>query len=69
MLIYGFGRTEDVPIGESAAVVAGFDDAELGAPCLCGYQLLAGPVCPASHSSAILYGLVNVGGYLREGEV
>ena len=65
VLIYGFGRTEDVPIGESAAVVAGFDDAELGKRFYAGTSFSQGRYV---RHFGYLYGLINVGGYLRDGE-
>lgn len=62
VLIYGFGRTEDVPIGESAAITAGYDNAELGQRLYTGLNFSQGKYYK---QFGYLYSLVNVGGYLR----
>jgi len=64
VLIYGFGRTEDVPVGESFAGVFGFDNAELGQRLYTGFNFSRGKYYP---KVGYLYGLVNAGGYLRQG--
>ena len=62
VLIYGFGRTEDVPVGESFAGVVGFDNAELGQRLYTGLNFSRGKYFP---KVGYLYGLVNAGGYIR----
>ena len=62
VLIYGFGRTEDVPIGESVAVIAGFDNAELGHRLYLGTNFSQGRYV---RHVGYVYGLVSLGGYIR----
>ena len=62
VLIYGFGRTEDVPVGESFAATIGFDNAELGQRLYTGLNFSQGQYIK---NFGYLYGLVNVGGYSR----
>jgi hypothetical protein len=62
VLIYGFGRTEDVPIGESVAGVVGFDNAELGQRLYTGLNFSQGKYV---RQVGYLYGLVSFGGYIR----
>ena len=62
VLIYGFGRTEDVPTGESFAATIGYDNAELGQRLYTGLNFSQGQYIK---NFGYLYGLVNVGGYSR----
>ena len=62
VLIYGFGRTEDVPIGESVAVIGGFDNAELGHRLYLGTNFSQGRYV---RHFGYVYGLVSLGGYIR----
>lgn len=62
VLIYGFGRTEDVPIGESIAAIVGFDNAELGRRLYTGLNFSQGKYV---RHVGYLYGLVSLGGYMR----
>jgi hypothetical protein len=62
VLIYGFGRTEDVPIGESIAAVIGFDNAELGQRLYTGLNFSQGKYV---RRVGYVYGLVSLGGYTR----
>ena len=62
VLIYGFGRTEDVPVGESIAGVVGFDNAELGQRFYTGLNFSQGKYV---RRVGYLYGLLSVGGYYR----
>ena len=62
VLIYGFGRTEDVPVGESVAGVIGFDNAELGQRLYTGLNFSQGAYVKRI---GYLYGLVSLGGYTR----
>ena len=66
VLIYGFGRTEDVPVGESFAGVVGFDNAELGQRLYTGLNFSRGKYYS---KVGYLYGLINAGGYIRRGRV
>ncbi len=66
VLIYGFGRTEDVPVGESFAGVVGFDNAELGQRFYTGFNFSRGKYYS---KVGYLYGLINAGGYVRNGRV
>lgn len=62
VLIYGFGRTEDVPVGESVAGVVGFDNAELGQRLYTGLNFSQGKYVKRI---GYLYGLISLGGYSR----
>lgn len=62
VLIYGFGRTEDVPVGKSISFIAGFDNAELGHRIYTGVNFARGGYIK---SAGYLYNLINVGGYMR----
>lgn len=62
VLIYGFGRTEDVPVGESVAGIIGFDNAELGQRLYTGLNFSQGKYV---RHLGYLYGLVSIGGYSR----
>ncbi len=66
VLIYGFGRTEDVPIGESIAAIVGFDNAELGERLYTGLNFSQGKYV---RHFGYLYGLVSLGGYVREHQI
>ncbi|CAN5327903.1 hypothetical protein BH09BAC4_BH09BAC4_17970 [soil metagenome] len=66
VLIYGFGRTEDVPIGESVAAIAGFDNAELGERLYMGLNFSQGKYV---RRIGYLYGLINLGGYIRKNKI
>jgi hypothetical protein len=66
VLIYGFGRTEDVPIGESVAAVAGFDNAELGRRMYLGMNFSQGRYV---RHVGYVYGLLNIGGYARQSRI
>ena len=62
VLIYGFGRTEDVPIGNLVSLVAGLDNAELGERVYTGLNFSRGQYF---NKAGYFYGLMNVGGYYR----
>ncbi len=66
VLIYGFGRTEDVPIGESFAGVMGIDNAELGQRFYTGLNFSRGKYYS---KVGYLYGLINAGGYVRNSRI
>ena len=62
VLIYGFGRTEDVPVGSSVATIVGFDNAELGERLYTGVNFSHGNYI---RQMGYLYSLVSLGGYIR----
>jgi hypothetical protein len=62
LLIYGFGRTEDVPVGDLAAFIYGKDPAELGQRKYIGVKFSRARYLKAGY----LYTLVNVGTYLKD---
>lgn len=64
VLIYGFGRTEDVPVGNLFALTAGREDTEFGARGYAGLQYARGKYLP--HNLGYMYGLVNIGSYIKE---
>ena len=66
VLIYGFGRTEDVPVGQSIVGIVGFDNAELGQRLYTGINFSQGRYV---RRMGYLYGLVSLGGYSRRGQV
>lgn len=61
VLIYGFGRTEDVPVGQSIVGIAGFDNAELGRRLYTGFNYSQGRYIGRL---GYLYGLVSLGAYI-----
>ncbi len=63
LLIYGFGRTEDVPLGEMAALIYGSDPAELGTRKYVGLKFSKARYMKAGY----LYSLVNLGTYFKGG--
>jgi hypothetical protein len=63
VLIYGFGRTEDVPVGYYGAVVAGVEDAELGKRKYVGLKLAHGGYL--KKNSGYAYALINLGGFVK----
>lgn len=64
VLIYGFGRTEDVPYGYLASIVWGYEKAELGRRNYLGFKYAQGQYLPKNWG--YLYALLNVGFYKRE---
>ena len=62
VLIYGFGRTEDVPVGASIVGIGGFDNAELGRRLYTGLNYSHGGYI---RQFGYLYNLVSLGGYVR----
>jgi hypothetical protein len=63
VLIYGFGRTEDVPVGSLAALVGGFENAELGNRKYLGVKIAHGRYL--KNNKGYGYALVNLGSYLK----
>ena len=66
VLIYGFGRTEDVPVGTSVFGIYGFDNAELGRRLYTGLNFSHGGYI---RQLGYLYSLVSMGGYIRSHRV
>lgn len=62
VLIYGFGRTEDVPFGNLFSVVGGVDRAELGERGYIGVNFSRGQYLK-NRKAGYLYTLTNLGGY------
>ncbi|WP_229317469.1 hypothetical protein [Larkinella sp. C7] len=62
VLIYGFGRTEDVPFGSLASIVAGYDNAELGQRKYLGFKYSKAHYL---ESFGYLYGALSIGSFLR----
>lgn len=62
VLIYGFGRTEDVPVGDLVAFIYGNDPAELGHRKYIGLKFSRARYLKAGY----LYTLTNVGTYLKD---
>ncbi len=67
LLIYGFGRTEDVPIGNMLVVTGGTDNSEFGNRGYAGLQFSRGGYLPGN--GGYLYGLINTGSYLQSGKM
>ncbi|MFN4145774.1 MAG: hypothetical protein ACK4GN_08125 [Runella sp.] len=61
LLIYGFGRTEDVPIGDLVAVIYGSDPAELGKRNYIGVKFSTARYLHKGY----LYNLTNIGTYVK----
>ena len=66
VLIYGFGRTEDVPVGVSLVATMGFDHAELGQRF---YTSLTGSQGNYIRGLGYLYTSVSIGGYHRQNRI
>lgn len=62
VLIYGFGRTEDVPYGDLISVVGGVDNAELGERAYAGVNFSRGQYLK---KFGYLYTLLSAGSYYR----
>ena len=64
LLIYGFGRTEDVPIGDLFSVIYGNDRAELGRRTYTGVKFSRARYYPVGY----FYTLLNAGSYWKNGK-
>lgn len=64
VLIYGFGRTEDVPLGYSSTVVFGLDNAELGNRSYLGFNFAYGNYLKSIQKS-YLYSTFSFGSYRK----
>ncbi|RIV20056.1 hypothetical protein DYU11_22995 [Fibrisoma montanum] len=62
VLIYGFGRTEDVPVGGLVSIVGGVDNAELGERMYTGLNFSYGRYIK---KVGYIYALTSIGGYSR----
>ncbi|MEO6684600.1 MAG: hypothetical protein ABIN24_01490, partial [Dyadobacter sp.] len=65
VLIYGFGRTEDVPVGNLFSLTVGGENTEFGQRGYGGIQYATGKYLPKN--SGYLYWLVNAGSYFKKG--
>ncbi|WP_229253746.1 hypothetical protein [Dyadobacter sp. NIV53] len=63
VLIYGFGRTEDVPVGNLFALTLGQENTEFGQRGYVGVQYAAGKYI--HHNLGYMYGLLNFGTYVK----
>ncbi|MBB3839927.1 hypothetical protein FHS57_003938 [Runella defluvii] len=63
LLIYGFGRTEDVPVGDLVSFVYGSDPAELGDRKYIGLKYSRARYIKIGY----LYNLTNIGTYIKDG--
>jgi hypothetical protein len=65
MLIYGFGRTEDVPLGSLLALTIGRESTEFGQRGYAGAQYATGNYLP--RQLGYVYAMVNAGSYFKSG--
>lgn len=63
LLIYGFGRTEDVPVGDLVALIYGNDNAELGKRQYIGLKFSRARYLKIGY----WYSLHNIGTYVKDG--
>ena len=66
VLIYGFGRTEDVPVGNLFALTLGQENTEYGSRGYFGAQYAAGSYM--KRNLGYMYGLINYGTYVKSGK-
>jgi hypothetical protein len=66
VLIYGFGRTEDVPVGNLFALTVGQEHTEFGQRGYTGLQYAVGKYMPAN--LGYMYLLFNAGTYYKNGK-
>jgi hypothetical protein len=66
VLIFGFGRTEDVPIGSMVTATVGRSRTEFGTRGYAGIRMSKGGYLPRQYG--YLYGLVDMGSFLKAGE-
>lgn len=66
LLIFGFGRTEDVPVGSMASVTVGRSNTEFGSRGYAGIRFSKGGYLPGKYG--YLYGLADMGSYLKGGD-
>jgi hypothetical protein len=66
VLIYGFGRTEDVPVGNLFSLTIGKEKTEYGQRGYAGLQYATGNYLP--HNLGYMYLLFNTGSYYQSGE-
>ncbi len=66
LLIFGFGRTEDVPMGSMVSATVGRSNTEFGSRGYAGVRFSKGGYLPGKYG--YLYGLVDMGSYLKGGE-
>lgn len=66
VLIFGFGRTEDVPVGSMITGTVGQSKTEFGSRGYAGVRMSKGGYLP--NRKGYLYGLVDMGSFLKAGE-
>lgn len=66
LLIFGFGRTEDVPIGSLVSVTMGRSNTEFGSRAYAGLRFSKGGYLPGRYG--YLYGLADMGSYIKSGD-
>lgn len=66
LLIFGFGRTEDVPMGSMVSATVGRSNTEFGSRGYAGVRFSKGGYLPGKYG--YLYGLADMGSYLKGGE-
>jgi hypothetical protein len=66
VLIYGFGRTEDVPVGSLFSLTIGKENTEYGQRGYAGLQYAIGKYLP--HNLGYMYLLLNTGSYSKGGD-
>lgn len=66
LLVYGFGRTEDVPVGSLFSMTVGRESTEYGERGYGGIQFASGHYLP--NKKGYLYGLFNYGSYYQGGK-
>lgn len=66
LLIFGFGRTEDVPMGSMASATVGRSATEFGNRGYAGVRFSKGGYLPGKYG--YLYGLADMGSYLKAGD-
>lgn len=66
LLIFGFGRTEDVPMGSMVSATVGRSSTEFGSRGYAGLRFSKGGYLSGKYG--YLYGLADMGSYLKSGE-
>lgn len=66
LLIFGFGRTEDVPMGSMVSATVGRSNTEFGSRGYAGVRFSKGGYLSGKYG--YLYGLADMGSYLKGGE-
>lgn len=67
ILVYGFGRTEDVPVGNLFSLTFGTENTEFGNRNYAGFQFAKGTYLPKNEG--YFYFLANAGSYLKQKKI